>query len=199
MRYTVIMNTYIFETEQLHRLLSDFYTAVGVAAVLYDAEGREVVKSPMYAASCAALRQCDAFRALCDRSDAFHLAKLRKEGGTICYTCHAGMCELIKPIYYEGILIAFLQIGQFRLAGEEGKDEALFLSAAQATGLSVDGPLAAFRGMAAVSRERLAAIERMMDTVIRSLFADGALVAARFLVNCAPGCYTIASLFRDGV
>ena len=33
----------------------------------------------------------------------------------------------------------------------------------------------------------------------RALFADGALVAARFLVKCEPGCYTLASLFRDGV
>ena len=32
----------------------------------------------------------------------------------------------------------------------------------------------------------------------RSLFADGALVAARFLVNCEAGLYTLASLFREG-
>ncbi|MBR2952339.1 MAG: 4-hydroxy-tetrahydrodipicolinate reductase [Clostridia bacterium] len=31
----------------------------------------------------------------------------------------------------------------------------------------------------------------------RSLFADGALVAARFLVDCKAGLYTLASLFRD--
>ncbi len=33
----------------------------------------------------------------------------------------------------------------------------------------------------------------------RSLFADGALVAARFLKKCPSGLYTLASLFRDGV
>lgn len=32
----------------------------------------------------------------------------------------------------------------------------------------------------------------------RALFADGALVAARFLVKCEAGLYTLASLFRDG-
>ena len=31
----------------------------------------------------------------------------------------------------------------------------------------------------------------------RSLFADGALVAARFLCGCEAGLYTLASLFRD--
>ena len=32
----------------------------------------------------------------------------------------------------------------------------------------------------------------------RSLFADGALVAARFLAKCDAGLYTLASLFREG-
>jgi ligand-binding sensor protein len=30
------------------------------------------------------------------------------------YSCHAGIMETILPIIYEGILIAYLQIGQFK-------------------------------------------------------------------------------------
>ena len=179
MRYTDAMNSYIFEIEQLNRLLSDFYTAVGVAAVLYDAEGNEVVKSPMYAVSCAALRRCEGFRALCDRSDAMHLTEARAAGGTLRYTCHAGMCEVIKPIYYDEVLIAFLQIGQFRLAGSEKKGEHLFLSAAEAAGGASAEALSSFRAMPLIGQDRLAAIERMMDTVIRSLFADGLIRGRR--------------------
>ena len=173
MRYTVSMNSYIFETEQLSRRLSDFYAAVGVAAVLYDVEGKEIVKSPMYAASCAALRECAAFRAACDRSDALHLDEVKRSGGTLRYLCHAGMCEVIKPISYEGVLIAFLQIGQFHLVGSEEEGEVRFLSAAKAMGIASKEPLAALRRVPSVTKERLASIEGMMDTVIRSLFADG--------------------------
>lgn len=173
------MNSYIFEKERLCRLLADFYTAVGVAAVLYDADGAEVVKTPMYAASCAALREAPAFRATCDRSDATHLAKVRADGDTLRYLCHAGMCEVIKPIYYEGVVIAFLQIGQFRLAGCEGEGEARLAAAARACGYPADRALATLRSLPVVSHERLAAIEGMMDVLIRLLWADGLIKARR--------------------
>ena len=173
------MNSYIFEKERLSRLLADFYTAVGVAAVLYDADGAEVVKTPMYAASCAALRELPAFRATCDRSDATHLAKVRASGDTLRYLCHAGMCEVIKPIYYEDVPIAFLQIGQFRLAGSEGEGEACLIAAARACGYPLDSALATWRRMPTVSHDRLAAIEGMMDVLISSLWADGLIRARR--------------------
>ena len=173
------MNSYIFEKERLSRLLADFYTAVGVAAVLYDADGTEVVKTPMYADTCAALRGMPAFRAICDRSDATHLAKVRTSGVPHRYLCHAGMCEVIKPIDYEGVLIAFLQIGQFRLAGSESEGEACLVSAARACGYPAEEALASLRSMPVVSHERLAAIEGMMDVLIRSLWADELIRARR--------------------
>ena len=173
------MSSYIFEKEQLSRLLADFYTAVGVAAVLYDADGTEVVKTPMYAATCAALREMPAFRATCDRSDAVHLAGVRESGDSIRYLCHAGMCEVIKPVYYEGVPIAFLQIGQFRLAGCEEEGEACLTAAARACGYPAEVALTTLRRMPVVSHERLAAIEGMMDVIIRSLWADGLIKARR--------------------
>lgn len=33
---------------------------------------------------------------------------------TVCYVCHAGLVEAIKPIYFEDKLLGFVMIGQFR-------------------------------------------------------------------------------------
>ncbi|MCL4498736.1 MAG: PocR ligand-binding domain-containing protein [Chloroflexi bacterium] len=41
-----------------------------------------------------------------------------RSGNVICYQCHAGLVEAIKPIYFENSLLGYVAIGQFRSARE---------------------------------------------------------------------------------
>ncbi|MHB9037557.1 MAG: PocR ligand-binding domain-containing protein [Armatimonadota bacterium] len=41
-----------------------------------------------------------------------------RSGNILCYQCHAGLVEAIKPIYFENNLLGYVAIGQFRSARE---------------------------------------------------------------------------------
>ncbi len=177
--YNSGMSTYIFEREKLERLISDFYTATGVATVLYDADGRTVAKSPIYTPLCAALRGSSGVIAACDASDAVHLREAREQGSAVLYTCHAGLCELIKPVYFEDTPIAFLQIGQFRMEGSCETGDALLVRAAERYGLDPARLSSLCDTVPTVTPERLCALENMLDMLTKALFSDGLIVSRR--------------------
>ena len=172
------MRSYIFERERLERLISDFYTATGVATVLYDAGGRIVAKSPIYTPFCAALRKKEGAVAACDGSDAAHFDEAREVGGAVLYTCHAGLCEVLKPVYVENTLIALLQIGQFRMRGAEDTGDARLLRVGERYGIAEEELLSLYEEVPTVTPERVRALENMLDMLTKALFADG-LIARR--------------------
>jgi ligand-binding sensor protein len=55
----------------------------------------------------------------------------------ICrYTCHAGLIEVIFPIIYDDVLIAYIQIGQFRDAERRYSSEDRLPEIAEKYGLN---------------------------------------------------------------
>lgn len=63
---------------------------------------------------CMAIRRDPGLLERCNLSDRKHFDEAREKKDVVIYTCHAGICELITPIFYNDILIAYLILGKFR-------------------------------------------------------------------------------------
>ena len=50
----------------------------------------------------------------CLMMDQIKREEAAQKGEMICYQCHAGLVEAIKPVYFERHLLGFIAIGQFR-------------------------------------------------------------------------------------
>ena len=170
---------YIFHAKKLEQLISDFYISTGIAITLYDASGRTVAKSPIYTDCCACIREKEACVESCSRSDRVHMEQVAQSGKACAYTCHAGMMEVITPILYEDVVIAYLQIGQFRdEAGTYSREEFLAQTALR-WGFDPVKLLELYRLVPVLSRERLQALLRIVNILIRSFWEDGLILRNR--------------------
>lgn len=114
MCYTKLMD-YIFNKEKLEQVLSDFYNSTGIAVALYDASMQSIAGAPAcHSPYCTYIRNRGECIKNCSQSNFIHMKEVSLNRKISRYTCHAGLMETILPIIYEDVLIAYIQIGQFR-------------------------------------------------------------------------------------
>ena len=174
---------YIFDKDKLNRIISDFYSSTGVAVALYDASKELVAASPIYSGCCALIRTKKECIENCDRSNLIHMKEVASNPQIHCYTCHSGLMETILPIVYEGVLIAYMQIGQFRDA--EGKYSSPEKIRETARKYSFDEAelLSLHTALPVVSEENLHAICNIMEIVIKSFWMDGLISYDRSMLS----------------
>ena len=177
------MGKYIFDGKKIERSISDFYIGTGIAAVLYDADGETVAASKSYTKYCAAVRKNEKRVLACSRSNYLQMDEAKRTGKTVFYTCHAGLMEVIKPIFYEDTLIAYLQIGQFRDGAGTYSNEGKALRAAESYGLDGEKILSLYKDLPVVSSEKLQALQNLMDTIVKSFWSDGLIHSKRSMLS----------------
>lgn len=52
-------------------------------------------------------------RPLCEDNDANMMHSVKKDGKSLIYSCHAGLCEAITPVVFENITIGYIMCGKF--------------------------------------------------------------------------------------
>ncbi len=164
---------YIFDKWKLEAVLADFYRSTGIAITLYDASERIVATSPAYTRCCSLIRTKKKCVENCECSNLIHMKEVLDHGGNCRYTCHAGLMEMIVPIMYDGVLIAFLQIGQFRDAQQIYSSSQRILETADRYGFDRDQLLTLYNEVPVVSEEKLQAVCNVMEILIKFFWNDG--------------------------
>jgi AraC-like DNA-binding protein len=100
-----------------------------------------------------------------------------------CYSCHAGLKEIILPIIYEDVLIAYLQIGQLRdVEGEDTTAEKLEAVARQ-YGLDADKLISLYKKTPAVSQEKLSSVYNILEILIKFFWMEGLISDSRSMLS----------------
>jgi AraC-like DNA-binding protein len=173
---------YIFDKEKLGKALYDFYSSTGIATALYDAFGKSVAGS-VHSPYCALIRKCGEGVRLCSQSNLTHIKEVFKDREIVRYTCHAGLMEMIFPVVYEDILIAYIQIGQFRdEAGKYSSAENL-PKISKEYGIDEDKLRALYEKLPLVSEERLHSICHILDILVKSFWQDGLITCNRSMLS----------------
>ena len=173
----------IFDREKLGGVLSDFYSSTGIAIALYDARQEVVALSPVYSECCSYIRASGRCAGNCDRSNTEHMREVEEARVIKRYTCHAGMMETILPIIYEDILIAYLQIGQFRDAEAVYSAPDRLIATAEKYGLDRDVLLTLYEKLPTVSEDKLTAVCNILDIIIKSFWRDGLITYKRSMLS----------------
>ena len=173
----------IFDKEKLEKILSDFYSSTGIAITLYDANETVVATSPVYSGCCAMIRTKHQCVESCDRSNLIHMQELSRDYSIKRYTCHAGLMETILPVIYDGILIAYLQIGQFRDAEKIYSSEEMIRKTAEEYGFDTDMLISLYRELPVVSEDKLKAICNILYILIKSFWEDGLIAYNRSMLS----------------
>ena len=182
MCYTEFMNC-IFDKEKIERVLSDFYSSTGIAITLYDASETIIATSPIFAEFCSYIRSKRQCVKNCDTSNFVHMKEVSECRQITCYSCHAGLKEIILPIIYEDVLIAYLQIGQLR-DGEGSYTSAEKLAAiARQYGLDTDKLISLYEKTPAISQEKLRSVCNILEILIKYFWKEGLISDSRSMLS----------------
>ena len=174
---------YIFNKDKLRQVLSDFYKSTGIAVALYDSDEREIASSPDYSDFCSCIRAKKQCVENCDISNLLHMKRVSQDRKTLSYTCHAGLMETIFPIVYEDVLIAYLQIGQFRDAEGIYSSEKKLAESAKRYGFDENELLKFYESVPVVSKEKLYSICNIMEILITSFWTSGLISRNRSMLS----------------
>jgi len=173
----------IFDKEKIERVLSDFYSSTGIAITLYDASETIIATSPIFAEFCSYIRSKRQCVKNCDTSNFVHMKEVSECRRITCYSCHAGLKEIILPIIYEDVLIAYLQIGQLR-DEDVGDTSAEKLAAiARQYGLDADKLISLYEKTTAISQEKLRSVCNILEILIKSFWMEGLISDSRSMLS----------------
>lgn len=97
----------------LYSVLQDFYILTNIRVGLLDAEFREIMAYPTeYGGFCALVRKDPEGDARCRVSDKEACLKCAKTKSPVCYSCHAGLTEVLVPISDKHGVLAYVAFGQ---------------------------------------------------------------------------------------
>lgn len=103
----------------LQRIQDKFATAMGVAAVTVDRNGKPITESSNFQPICLAIRSTQSGLARCMKCDADGSLKAYKEGEPQTYLCYGGLMDVAAPIIIDGEYLGGILCGQVVLADEQ--------------------------------------------------------------------------------
>ena len=174
---------YFFDKDRILSAICDFYAGTGIAVALYDAAGNTVAGTPIYSSFCEFIRQNDDVKLACHLCDKQMIKKVQDTKQPLAYTCHAGLVEVTTPILYEEMVIAYMQIGQFRdLEGVYSNLDEVCLRMA-GYGFKEDELCPLYARVPAVEQAQLQGLLSIMNIIIRSFWVDGLIYSKRNLLS----------------
>lgn len=102
----------LYNSERLKKLLTNLYLIAGIQTNIYDTKGVDTQLFGNHADFCRVINSTEAGHARClecDREGVRRCAQTRKP---YRYRCHAGLWEVIIPIFDSGEPVAFIAFGQ---------------------------------------------------------------------------------------
>ena len=175
---------YIFNKEKLKQVLSDFYNSTGIAVGLYDASKQSIAGAPYcHSPYCTYIRNRGECVRNCSQSNLIHMKEVFSNRQISRYTCHAGLMETILPVVYEDVLIAYIQIGQFRDAECRYSSADKLQEVAEQYGFSSEQLLALYEELPVVSEEKLHSLYHILDILVKSFWADGLITYNRSMLS----------------
>ena len=175
---------YIFNKEKLTQVLSDFYNSTGIAVALYDASMQSIAGAPScHSPYCTHIRNRGECIKNCSQSNFIHMKEVSLNRQISRYTCHAGLMETILPVVYEDVLIAYIQIGQFRDAEGLYSSAGRLKEVAERYGFSLQELIALYEELPVVSEKKLQSLYRVVDIIVKSFWMDGLITYNRSMLS----------------
>lgn len=175
---------YIFNKEKLTEVLSDFYNSTGIAVALYDASQQSITGAPSFHSPyCTCIRKRGECVQNCNQSNRIHMKEVFSTRQISRYTCHAGLMETILPVVYEDVLIAYIQIGQFRDAEQRFSSTDKLQAVAELYGFSLSELLTLYEELPVISEEKLHSLYHIVDILVKSFWVDGLIAYNRSMLS----------------
>ena len=162
---------------ELIRATKDFYNIAGMKTVLYDADRRFLDSYPSSMCEfCKEIRKCPILTEKCFECDNHGFDVCDKTMKPYVYKCHMGLSEIITPIVENGIIIAYMMIGQILMEGDSDKVRELIDLAGEKYGVDKNALLSELDKINLSSRDFLESAIGVLSMCICYLYTNNIIV-----------------------
>ena len=102
----------LFNSEKLRRLLADLYVLAGIQTNIFDKNGADIQIFGNHSDFCRMMNDCPEGHRRCVCSDRLAVQHSAETRSPYMYRCHAGLREVVVPIFDGGEPVAFMGFGQ---------------------------------------------------------------------------------------
>ena len=102
----------LFNSNRLSELLNNLQLLTGIWVNIFDADGKDIRLFGNAIPFCQHIQADPEGRRRCEDCDARAVEKCAALGRAYQYRCHAGLKEIVVPIYDQGVPIAYMVFGQ---------------------------------------------------------------------------------------
>lgn len=103
----------VCNNDKLMRLIGNLQTYTGIKTCVFDAGGKEMLVFGGHMEFCRLINADPEGHRRCEACDTQAVERCGQIGGIHRYRCHAGLCEVVLPLYESGAAIAYLSFGQY--------------------------------------------------------------------------------------
>ncbi|MDX2109705.1 MAG: PocR ligand-binding domain-containing protein [Verrucomicrobiota bacterium] len=148
---------------KMKRLLDHFSVLFDSRIIYLTAEGRILYSGSNQpnCAFCKVVQQQLGLLETCRDWDKQMQQKAAREKTTLTYCCHAGLYEIIRPVFVRNSLVGYIMMGQFRSASEPS-DTVKRLARQKAAS---DALTAAYESVPAFPLAKIAHIQQLLDAI----------------------------------
>ena len=161
-----------FNSERLKDLVMDLYHSLHIPITLYDREFHNIQGCVGPNAYCDIIRAMPWGRGACRESNEKHFKIVSQTKTMLIYTCHAGLCEVITPILYENVVIAYLMLGKFRDEKQEYSSLKRIRQAADFYGLDRNTMVRAYRKVPVLTERELQDTINVVNICIQHIWNE---------------------------
>lgn len=102
----------LYNSTRLSELLNNLQLLTGIWVNIFDTDGRDIGLLGNRKDFCRYIQEQPEGRRRCEECDTRAVEKCAEQGRTYQYRCHAGLKEIVVPIYDQGMPIAYMVFGQ---------------------------------------------------------------------------------------
>lgn len=161
-----------FDKDKIKQVLTAFNKFTNVTVTLFDSELNCLSDAGKWQPYCLAIAENAELLAKCagcNRENA-HIALNRR--ATYIYTCHAGIAEVVSPIFIDNIFIAYLMLGKFRDAEQKYSSKDAVVTTANQYGLDESKMLSAYNDLPILDSETIQATIVLLEMCIQYIAAE---------------------------
>ncbi|MDO4650441.1 MAG: PocR ligand-binding domain-containing protein [Eubacteriales bacterium] len=105
-----------FDLQELEELLKSFHLISNTRIAIFDDEFQKIIAYPKeHLQYCQILREGKNIKEECKKNDLWGCKCCKEKRDVFQYTCHAGLQEVVLPLWDGDIIIGYLMLGQIVL------------------------------------------------------------------------------------
>lgn len=161
------------DQEKILTLLRHYHTVTGMRVGIYDLQFSEICAYPArHSGFCRLIRATESGLNSCRMCDAAAFEQVKRQRKVLTYRCHAGLTEVIAPVFGQEQIIGYLMIGQMRTHYESESQWQQLKESLLKEQIEIDFLKNAFMKMKSVTEEEIESCAYILQACASWLWLD---------------------------